>query len=420
MDNNNKGKTMELHSASERLKRFTPLVWVMLIGNFFVRASYYMVWPFLAVILYEKYGLSATEVGLLLTLSATVAVFLGFYTGNLADRFGRTKMLYTAVTMGVVSFSLLAVAESLWLFATSVFLACLPRTLWDAPSKALLTEELADAKDRELALHLLYFLVNVGAALGPLYGLWAGLNGEQFSFIYTGISYVGLLLALLYFRPKLSEAQVLAAQSAEKSVPRFSQWLGILRKDKVFLTVLIATTLVYLVYAQCDSSLVQYLTRAQVPELAWLISSLIIANSSVIIICQFPLLHLMRHWHIEHRLYAGGIILVVSQLMMAVNDVQNVWGWIAAMMVLSLSEAIMFTNINVYIDRLAPDNLKASYFGAAGLCSLGYAVAPILGGLILDLHSGMMLFVVMTLVSITALGCYRIAQIRVRLEAEVS
>ena len=66
----------------------------------------------------------------------------------------------------VISFSLLAVAESLWLFATSVFLACLPRTLWDAPSKALLTEELADAKDRELALHLLYFLVNVGAALG--------------------------------------------------------------------------------------------------------------------------------------------------------------------------------------------------------------------------------------------------------------
>ncbi|AUJ69385.1 MDR family MFS transporter [Pseudoalteromonas sp. NC201] len=409
---------MENSSAIERLKRFTPLVWVMLVGNFFVRASYYMVWPFLAVILYENYGLSATEVGLLLTVSATFAVFLGFYTGNLADRFGRTKMLYTAVFVGVISFSLLAVAESLWLFATSVFLACLPRTLWDAPSKALLTEELADAKDRELALHLLYFLVNVGAALGPLYGLWAGLNGEQFSFIYTGISYIGLLLALLYFRPKLSEAQTFALQSAAQSVPKFAKWLRILRKDKVFLIVLIATTLVYLVYAQCDSSLVQYLTRAEVPDLAWLISSLIIANSSVIIVCQFPLLHLMRNWRIENRLYAGGVILIISQVMMALNDVHNIWGWIAAMMVLSLSEAIMFTNINVYIDRLAPDNLKASYFGAAGLCSLGYALAPILGGLILDFYSGMMLFIIMTLVSITALGFYRIAELRPKTTAE--
>lgn len=52
---------MENSSAIERLKRFTPLVWVMLVGNFFVRASYYMVWPFLAVILYENYGLSATD-----------------------------------------------------------------------------------------------------------------------------------------------------------------------------------------------------------------------------------------------------------------------------------------------------------------------------------------------------------------------
>lgn len=400
---------MDISSLPTQLSRFTPLVWVMLIGNFFVRASYYMVWPFLAVMLYESYGLSATEVGLLLTGSATLAVFLGFYTGNLADRFGRTKMLYIAVVVGVISFAMLALANSLWLFSVAVFLACLPRTLWEAPSKALLTEELANPKDRELALHLLYFLVNVGAALGPLYGLWAGLNGEQFSFIYTAISYLGLLVALLYFRPS---KQVSA--TTPQSVPNFSNWLKILNKDRAFLVVLVATTLVYFVYAQCDTSLVQYLTRAAVPELAWLISAVIITNSTVIIVCQFPLLHIMRNWCLEHRLYLGGAILVVSQIMMAFNDVHNTWGWITAMIVLSLSEAIMFSNINVYIDRLAPDNLKASYFGAAGLCSLGYAFAPILGGLVLDLSSGMMLFLLTTLTSFAALAFYKIAEVQLK------
>ncbi|TMP37350.1 MDR family MFS transporter [Pseudoalteromonas rubra] len=396
---------MDISSLPAQLSRFTPLVWVMLIGNFFVRASYYMVWPFLAVMLYESYGLSATEVGLLLTGSATLAVFLGFYTGNLADRFGRTKMLYIAVVVGVISFAMLALANSLWLFSVAVFLACLPRTLWEAPSKALLTEELVNPKDRELALHLLYFLVNVGAALGPLYGLWAGLNGEQFSFIYTAISYLGLLVALLYFRPSKP-----VSSTTPQSVPNFSNWLKILNKDRAFLVVLLATTLVYFVYAQCDTSLVQYLTRAEVPELAWLISAVIITNSCVIIVCQFPLLHIMRNWRLEYRLYLGGAILVVSQIMMAFNDVHNTWGWITAMIVLSLSEAIMFSNINVYIDRLAPDNLKASYFGAAGLCSLGYAFAPILGGMVLDLSSGVMLFVLTTLTSFAALAFYKIAE----------
>jgi len=46
-----------------QVKQFPPLMWILLFGSFITRGSFYMVWPFLAVILYEKFGLSATEVG---------------------------------------------------------------------------------------------------------------------------------------------------------------------------------------------------------------------------------------------------------------------------------------------------------------------------------------------------------------------
>ena len=46
-----------------RFKQFPVLMWIFLFGSFITRGSYYMVWPFLAVILYEKFALSATEVG---------------------------------------------------------------------------------------------------------------------------------------------------------------------------------------------------------------------------------------------------------------------------------------------------------------------------------------------------------------------
>ncbi|KID58301.1 MFS transporter [Pseudoalteromonas luteoviolacea] len=398
---------MELTQFSSQIGRFTPLVWVMLLGNFFVRASYYMVWPFLAVMLYSKYGLSATEVGVLLTGSAVFAVLLGFYTGNLADRFGRFALLYTAAVVGVLAFAALALAEQLWAFCLAVFFACMPRTLWDAPSKALLSDELSNSEDRELALHLLYFLVNVGAAIGPLFGLWAGLNGEQFSFIYTAFAYLGLLLALIL---KQSSAAKNDKNAQQVQVPSFKSWLAILRQDTRFLWVLLATFLVYMVYGQGDSSLVQYLTRAQVPELAVLISSLIITNSLVIVIFQFPLLHVMRNWSIQSRLYFGGGILVLSQVMMAINPVEGFWGWIGAIAVLSFSEAIMFSNINIYIDRMAPSHLKASYFGAAGLCSLGFAFAPLVGGVLLDWGSGAVLFIAMAIASLKALYLYKLAE----------
>ena len=399
---------MDRGNVIAQLGNFTPLVWVMLLGNFFVRATYYMVWPFLSVLLYQKYDLRATEVGLLLTTSAVVSVLFGFYTGNLADRYGRFKLLYVAVLVGVFAFSALAFADSLWSFCFAVFLATMPRSLWDAPSKAVLSDELKDDKDRELALHMLYFLVNVGAALGPLYGLWAGLNGEQFSFIYTAISYLGLCIALLLMH-RSSNANI-AEVSSSATPPNFFSWLGILKKDTAFLLVLAANLLIYFVFAQGDSSLIQYLARAEVPELATLVSLLIVTNSAVIVLFQFPLLHVMRHWSIQTRLYCGGAVLVVSQILMALNPVDYFTGWIVCVFVLSVSEAILFSNINVHIDRLAPEHLKASYFGAAGLCSLGFALAPLLGGVLLDVGSGPVLFIVTSVISMAALLIYHIAQ----------
>ncbi|TMP77079.1 MFS transporter, partial [Pseudoalteromonas ruthenica] len=95
-------------------------------------------------------------------------------------------------------------------------------------------------------------------------------------------------------------------------------------------------------------SLIQYLARAEVPELATLVSLLIVTNSAVIVLFQFPLLHVMRHWSIQTRLYCGGAILVVSQILMALNPVDYFTGWIVCVFVLSVSEAIMFSNINVH------------------------------------------------------------------------
>ncbi|MCJ8339481.1 MAG: MFS transporter [Pseudomonadales bacterium] len=79
----------------------------MLVGNFFVRGTYFMVWPFLAVILYEKFGLSATEVGMILSTAAGFSVLIGMYVGNLSDRKGRKPFMLAATVIGVIAFTLL-------------------------------------------------------------------------------------------------------------------------------------------------------------------------------------------------------------------------------------------------------------------------------------------------------------------------
>ncbi len=98
-----------------------------------------------------------------------------------------------------------------------------------------------------------------------------------------------------------------------------------------------------MIHAHCDSSLYQDPTRAEVPELVALISAMII-------------LELQRHSAVSvsiaasdgrlavvsRRIYVGLLLLAASQLGFALNPPEWFWGWIAAVFVLSLGEAILF------------------------------------------------------------------------------
>jgi MFS family permease len=148
------------------------------------------------------------------------------------------------------------------------------------------------------------------------------------------------------------------------------------------------------IYSQMDTSLIQYLTRAKVPSLLELISSIIFTNSLVIISTQFILLKLMASLALVTRIQIGLILLACSQIWLAFNPLDFFWGWIGAVIVMSLAEAILFPTMNVHIDRLAPDHLRGAYFGAASFYSIGFALAPLGGGIILDWLGGFWLFII--------------------------
>ncbi len=80
---------MQSDVSFKRFQQFPPLMWILLFGGFITRGSYYMVWPFLAVILYDKFAMSATQVGLILSNAAIVAVFTSFIGSSLSDKIGR-------------------------------------------------------------------------------------------------------------------------------------------------------------------------------------------------------------------------------------------------------------------------------------------------------------------------------------------
>ncbi|ALO41183.1 Putative MFS transporter family protein [Pseudoalteromonas phenolica] len=380
-----------------------------------------MVWPFLAVILYDKFALSATEVGLILSTAAVVAVFVSFIGSTLSDKLGRQTVMYATGVLYIVSFSLLAEADTVTMFAIVITLCSIATALWRPLASALIGDIIDDSKTRELAMQSMYFIVNVGCAVGPIAGVWLGLTGQQSSFYITTVAFAFLLGLLVWGfsdhkksqhnteSQSTTSAELENNESVKESIG-MKQTLAILAKDRLLQCLILANVICLFIYGQMDSSLVQYLTRENVPKLLELVSSLIFTNAMVIITCQFLLLRIMAKVELVHRIQIGLVLLMCSQAFMAVNAPSFFWGWIGAVVVLSLAEAILFPTMNVHIDRIAPDNLRGAYFGASAFYDFGFAFAPLGGGIILDLFGGFWLFVACSAMCVLVMGLYYVLE----------
>jgi len=384
-----------------------------------------MVWPFLAVILYEKFALSATQVGLILSSAAVISVLVSFVGSALSDRIGRHQLMYASGVLYIISFSLLAQVDSITGYALVITLCSIATALWRPLTSALIGDIIEDKATRELAMQSLYFVVNVGCAIGPMVGLWMGLTGEQSSFYITAAAFA-FLLALLWWGfhqhnqldnvDKTAHQQVgdtKAIDSAEgkpkdEKDKKGNQIIKVLLSDKLLQCLIFANILCMFIYAQMDSSLIQYLTRAKVPDLLELISAMIFTNALVIISTQFLLLRLMANLSLVARIHVGLLLLMCSQVWLALNPLTLFWGWIGAIVVMSLAETILFPTMNVHIDRLAPEHLRGAYFGAASFYEFGFAIAPLGGGIILDHLGGPWLFFIAAGLTLIVIYLYSI------------
>jgi len=424
---------MQSDISIARIKQFPLLMWILLFGAFITRGSFYMVWPFLAVILYDRFEISATEVGMILSFAAIISVFIGFIGGTLSDHFGRKHLMYASGILYVISFSLLAEVSTITGYVVVITLCSIATSIWQPPTSALIGDIISDAKTRELAMQARYFMVNVGSAFGPLIGVWFGLTGKQSSFHITAFAFAFLLILLFFGFRHQSKIEQKHKQEQKEAQPvdtgrndnhagdktSLRQTIIILVQDRLLQCLIAANILCMFIYGQMDTSLIQYLTRSQVPDLLQLISAMIFTNSMVIITSQFALLRMMAAMSLVKRVQIGLVLLTLSQIWLAINPLDLFWGWIGATVVMSLAEAILFPTMNVHIDRIAPAHLRGAYFGAASFYSIGYALAPIGGGLILDALGGFWLFSMGSILCLFVIYLYKIIDRMPRPEFQV-
>lgn len=379
--------------------------WLILIGTLLNSATYWMTWPFLSVILYQKYHLNPSLIGGILSLSVIFSTLFGIYFGHLSDRFGRTKMMIIGIITSTISYLFLAFSSSIALYLFAIGLVSLSRALVDPLSKAIFGDISQESSLRETALQIRYFTVNLGAACGPLIGTYFGLAAQQNTFCITALSFL-VYLFFLYPLLKSTKATQKNSYSSSQNKIAFFNSIRILINDKAFMILVIINVLVWIVFIQFESTMALFFSFENVPNLAKIVSSMIFTNTITIIFLQFPLLILMKKISIFYRIYLSIFILSLSQLIFAFSPVNSYLPFITGTIIFSIAEVILVPNLNILIDQMARSDLRGSYFAVSFLYRLGSGA--FIGGLLLQKIGGTGLFITMffTCIIISSLYFY--------------
>ena len=266
------------------LRQFPASVWVVLLGTLMTRATYFMVWPFMAVILHRKFAMPEFQIGAIMSMAAMASAVFSLYVGYVSDRLGRKGVVVCACLAYVLAFTMLAMAQTAWLFAAGAVLVGLSRSSLEPPARALISDLITDPPVRQLAHHVRYYMINVGAALGPLVGVALGFTGKQSAFWLVGTSFLFWGAAFVWvFRRVRSE-------ELRQTPYNFRQTLAILKQDRAFMLLLSANMLVMYCYMHTETSLVQYLTLLG-NRVVEIYTPMILINAAIVVTMQFPLLN---------------------------------------------------------------------------------------------------------------------------------
>ncbi|KRE69952.1 MDR family MFS transporter [Paenibacillus sp. Soil750] len=374
------------------LQAYHPIVHTLILGTVMARAASSMSLPFLAIYLAKHSDMSPGLIGIVIGMGALAGTFGGFIGGTLSDRFGRRVIMLAALFGWGFVFLGFGVVKLPVLFMLLNMLNGLCRSFYEPVSQALMAD-LTEPSKRRQVFSLRYMAINVGVAVGPLLGAFFATMNGALPFLLTGIIYliygITLYALLIKFGIKKIEGE-------KKSIVTFRSAVGVIRKDITFRLYIIGGIIGAIGYSQVMVTLSQYLQRDFANGVK-MFAILMSANAIVVIAMQVPL----GRWAEK---YSPLTAIVVGNFMFALGDIgfaySHTLAWlIVSMGIFTFGEILNYPAANMLIDKLAPENMRGTYYGAQTLTNIGHFMGPWIGGFLLVSYGGSTLFLVIAILS---------------------
>lgn len=329
--------------------------------------------PLLTLFLSERLGLNQQDVGLLLGIAVFVATLLGLYGGYVIDRLEKRKLLILAMLSSSVGFVLLTFAHNLYLTTLTLVITEAASALFLIGSKAMISENLPVGL-RAKVFSLRYTLTNIGYATGPMLGVLIAGQLPLAPFLIAS----GIALSSVFLMIGIAPTQ----RGDDSKQLSFFNTLSTLRSDRTLIMFTCGSLLSTIVHGRYTLYMSQYLLVMYKPDQALNIMSAVLAcNAVTVILMQYQIGRFLKREQLRYWICVGTVFFIAG--LIGFSYAGSLFSWCVAMFIFTLGEMIIYPAEYLFIDTIAPEALRGSYYGAQNLAAFGGALSPVICGYLL-------------------------------------
>jgi len=376
-------------SFAEHMKKvregFHRTFWVANGMELFERLAYYGQATVLSVFLRDHLKFTEIQAGTLSSIFGGLIYLLPILGGTLADKFGFRKAFSVAFSILAIGYFLIGstgmaafagVYEGLPLFW--VLVAVLVFTAFGGsfikPSVLGTVAVTSKAEVKSLGFAIYYWIVNIGAALGPLIAYFVRDKiGIQYVYLVSAFSCALMFAVNFFFYKEVRDASQEVHESLGKKLTNLVVVLGNLK----FVIFLLIYSLYWIIFWQEFIVIPFYVTDYISPEAPFEI--IISVGAWTIILLQLPMERLTRRLSTRTAILVGFCVSSLSWLVIWLHP--SIPMIIAGIAIFALGEMTQAPRYYEYISNLAPKGQQGLFQGYAFLpIAIAWGVGGRLGG----------------------------------------
>ena len=360
------------------LRRYPFQFWLMFFGLIVSSTGTTMVWPFLTIYASEKLLLPLAAVTSLMTFNSVSGFASSVVAGSLVDRFGRKGMMVIGLFgMAIVYLGYISAVE-FWQFALLMFLSGVFNPLYRVGTDAIVADMIAP-ENRTQAYSLIRMGRNVGVALGPILGGLVLSRSYSIGFVAASVTLIFFgLLTVFFLKETLQHDENQPHDNLQDQLRVISQAL----RNKAFARMVASFTLMEFCATLMWVVLAVYIKQnfgINEAQYSW-----IPTTNALMVICFQVLITRVTQRHSPTKVMPiGAAFYPVAMLLVAFSS--NFWGFLSAMVIMTLGELITAPTATAYVANLAPPDQRGRYLGFFGLSwYIALAVGPMGAGVLSD------------------------------------